>query len=364
MRIIIVGGGTGGHLYPGIALAHEFKRKDPDNRILFVGTQRGLEQTVVPREGFALKTLWVDGLTGMPWHRVLWGLLKLPIALLQSFGILLNFRPHLVVGVGGYVTGPFMIAAFLWRAPRLIQEQNVFPGTTNRILARLANGIAISFAQSEKYFPPGRTRLTGNPIRQEFHERPENAIRPSSAPALRFHLLVTGGSQGAHAINVAMVEALPHLEGVKERLRIVHQTGPRDFAWVEERYRETGWKETRVLDFIYDMANRHREADLILSRAGATTLAEIATAGKPAILVPFPFAIHNHQEINARALEEAGAAQVILNRELTGERLAQAILSLMNHPEQLVEMGKKGKELGRADAAERVVALGYALARS
>jgi len=361
VKVIIVGGGTGGHLYPGIALAQEFKRKDADNQILFVGTRRGLEQAIVPREGFALKTLWIDGLVGMPWHKVLMGLLKLPIALLQSFKILVNFRPHLVVGVGGYVTGPFMLAAFLWRVPQLIQEQNVFPGTTNRILAYLVDRIAISFARSEAYFPSKKVQLTGNPIRQEFLGGTKNGSRSSHSLGRTFHLLVFGGSQGAHQINVAMIEALPHLESVKECLQIVHQTGTQDFAWVEENYQKAGWEKTEILNFIYDMAIKYNDADLIVCRAGATTLAEITVAGKPAIMIPFPLAVHNHQEINAGVLEEIGAAQIIHNHELTGKRLAQAVLSLINTPEKLIEMGERGKELGRADAAEQVVKMGYEL---
>lgn len=359
LRIIIVGGGTGGHLYPGIALAHEFRRRDPDNEILFVGSPRGLEKSVVPREGFPLKSLMVEGLAGKPWHQEILGLLKLPIALLQSFWILANFRPHLVVGVGGYVTGPFLLAAFMGRIPRIIQEQNVFPGTTNRILAHLVNRVAVSFPQSRAYFPAEKVRLMGNPIRREFLEMAAKdgvSFRESS----HFHLLVFGGSQGAHRINVAMVEAMPYLKGVRDRLRVVHQTGEWDFPAVQEGYRERGF-EAEILPFIYDMAERYRWADLIICRAGATTIAEITAAGKSALLVPFPYAIHNHQEINARALKEVGAAEMILNSDLDGKRLAQAILSLMDDPSRLQAMGEKARELGRTDAAEQLVNLGYEL---
>jgi len=348
--VVIAGGGTGGHLYPGIALAKALMKHDADIEITFVGTRQGIESRVLPREGFRLKTILSGGLLGKKGLGRCISWLKLPVSLLQSVAFLLANRPRLVVGVGGYVSGPVALSAWALRIPVLIHEQNTVPGATNRWLGKIAGKVAITFEESKKYFPAHKVVATGNMIREEFTESKAAQI-PS--PAGKFTVLVLGGSQGAHSINQAVLESLDSLAAVKDRLHVIHQTGQSDEADVKAGYQQKGFSaDARA--FIYDMAEQYRKASLIICRSGATTLAEVTALGIPAVLVPFPFAAHNHQEHNARALESAGAAQVILDKDVNGEQLARIILDGMEHPERLREMAKHSFQLGRRDATERV----------
>ena len=357
--VVIAGGGTGGHLYPGIALAKALMKHDANIQITFVGTQQGVESRVLPREGFRLKTIWSGGLLGKKGIGRLINWLKLPVSLLQSMGYLLMNRPKLVVGVGGYVSGPLALSAWVLRIPVLIHEQNTVPGATNRWLAKIADKVAITFEMSKKYFPAHKVVETGNMIREEFTEA-KSANVPISE---KFTVLVLGGSQGAQSINRALLSALDTLEPVKDRLHIIHQTGQSDEAEVQAGYKQKGFSaDARA--FIYDMADQYRKASLIICRSGATTLAEVTALGIPSVLVPFPFAAHNHQEHNARALESNGAAQVILDKDVNGEQLAQVIIDGMEHPETLREMGNKSFQMGRRDATERVRQLCVELMRS
>jgi UDP-N-acetylglucosamine--N-acetylmuramyl-(pentapeptide) pyrophosphoryl-undecaprenol N-acetylglucosamine transferase len=311
--MIVAGGGTGGHLFPGIAIAEEFLRRDPANRVLFIGTERGLEKKILGGLGFPLRTLKLEGLQGRGPVRVLSSLLKIPGSLLASFRILRTFQPAVVVGVGGYASGPAVLAARLMGLKTAIAEQNAFPGLTNRILGRFVHRIFVTFPASAHWFPASRTRVTGNPIRATFlADQTKNGKHDP-----RFTLLIFGGSQGAHAINRVVMEALGSLGHMKDQIRFIHQTGEKDREAVEDGYRERGFA-AEVTPFITDMAAAYRAADLLLCRAGATSIAEITAGGKAAILIPFPFAVNDHQTRNAEILVRAGAAEMIPEKELDG----------------------------------------------
>ena len=338
--MIIAGGGTGGHLFPGIAIAEEFLRRDPANRVLFIGTDRGLEKKILEGLGFPLRTIKVEGLKGRSPVRIPASLFKIPGGLFASFRILRTFKPAVVVGVGGYASGPAVLAARLMGIRTAIAEQNAFPGLTNRILGRFADRIFVTFAASASWFPASRTRITGNPIRTAFlAERPQREKDDS-----RFTLLIFGGSQGSHAINRIVMDALDNLGELKERIRFMHQTGEKDREAVEEGYRKRG-VSAEVTPFILDMATAYREADLLLCRAGATSIAEITAGGKAAILIPFPFAVNDHQTRNAELLVRAGAAEMIPEKELDGPRLAAVIQ----------KMEKASASLGNIRAAAAIV---------
>jgi len=350
-RVVIAGGGTGGHLYPGIALAKALKKHDEKMNITFVGTRQGIESKVLPREGFPLKTINSGGLLGKKGMNRLFSLVKIPVAILQSLTWLIGEKPNLVVGVGGYVSGPLVFSAWILRIPILIHEQNSIPGATNKLLGKIADKIAVSFEESLKFFPAEKTIATGNLIREEL-----SVSRPETLPAGKFNVLVLGGSLGAHSINVGMVEAVEVLAQKKDRIHIIHQTGEADCEWVKSQYAQKGISAS-VHPFIHDMAEQYRKAGLIICRAGATTLAEITALGKMAVLVPYPHATHNHQEHNARILESAKAALMILDKDVSGERLAEAITSAMEQPEKRSVMENNCYALGKRDATQKVLRL-------
>ena len=355
MRVIIAAGGTGGHLYPGVALAREFERQMPGSETMFVGTTRGLETTVVPREGFELITIAARGVMGKGAGGALQGLAVVPLGVAQCLAVCRKRRPDLAIGVGGYTSPPLILAAFLLGIKRVIVEPNVYPGVANRVLAPIANIVFVSFAGAAAYFGSDKTRVVGTPIRREFlHAQ-------SADPAMKGPtLLILGGSQGARSVNRAMIAAVPALVAAHPGLRVIHQTGARDHEEVAAAYRnmESAGQAAHmeVAPFLYDMPRAFRQADLIVSRSGATTVAEITACGKPAVLIPFPHAIHGHQERNARVLEGAGAAQVIGDTRLSGDMLAGAISALLARPDRLREMERCSKSLGQADAAQQVVA--------
>lgn len=352
-RVVIAGGGTGGHLYPGIALARALKRHDMDIEISFVGTQKGLEAKVLPREGFDLKTILSAGLLGKKkiarW--VSW--FKLPIGTAQSMCFLIRKRPGLVVGVGGYVSGPLVLSAWILRIPILIHEQNSIPGLTNKWLGKIADKIAVSFKESAESFQKDKVEVTGNMIREEFCQPKEEAPSKTEGP---FRVLVLGGSQGAHSINMAMVEALKSLSKHEGDLHITHQTGDADFQNVSMAYKESNFSSD-IRPFIDDMGDQYRQASLVICRAGATTLAEVTAMGKMSILVPFPHAAHNHQEKNARILEAANAGELVLDEELSGPRIANSIIQAMEEPQRLETMEENSYKLGNRDATEKVRSL-------
>lgn len=358
MKMLIAGGGTGGHLYPGVALAEEVLTRQKGNEVLFVGTQRGLEFKVLPEIGLPLELIDVSGLKGTGLVARLRGFLKLPLALLQSIRILRRFRPDVAVGVGGYASGPVILGAWLLRIPTAVLEQNTVPGVTNRVLAKIADAVYVMFDASAAYFPPRKVQALGNPIRRQLLE---NFLRSKgNAPAGRFTVLVLGGSQGAHALNLRMLEAAEHLGEVKDRLTIVHQTGVQDEVLVRDGYQERG-VTAEVLPFIKEMSDAYRRADLVVCRAGATTLAEVMVAKKASILVPYPHAADNHQEKNAQSMVDAGASLMLVERELDGLRLAETIQILMGDPERVAKMEQAASRVGRPEAASEIVAACVAL---
>ena len=348
-RTVLIGaGGTGGHIFPGIAVADELVRRDAATRVVFAGTARGLESRLVPKAGYGLELLPILPLNGVGLARTLAGLLALPWGLLKSALLVLRLRPAAVLGIGGYAGGPVTLIAALIGVRAVILEPNARPGFTNRVLKPFVSAAACAYEEARASF--GRKGvLTGNPVRGGFAALPEKTHRPPLT------LLAFGGSQGSRALNRALVAALPQLPA-PDRLRIVHQTGPAMQGEVEAAYRAAA-RPAEVIAFLDDMERRVGEADLVLSRSGATTCAELTVAGRAALLVPFAGAADDHQTTNARALEAAGAARVIEERELTGESLARAIKALVDAPEALATMDQAARRLGRKDAAERVADL-------
>jgi UDP-N-acetylglucosamine--N-acetylmuramyl-(pentapeptide) pyrophosphoryl-undecaprenol N-acetylglucosamine transferase len=358
MRVLIAAGGTGGHIYPGIAVAKEIMRRDPESVVRFVGTARGLENRLVPRAGFELSIIESSGLKNVSLLALLRGLIMLPKSFFAARRVIRDFGPEIVVGAGGYVSGPVLLAASLTRLPTLVMDSNALPGWTNRVLARFVDQAAVSFAEAVPYFR-GKGVLTGNPVRSEFFEIP-----PKQRDGRHTSLLVFGGSQGARAINEAMISAVSGLASQKSALRVTHQTGEADFEKVRRGYDAAGWQDNvDVRPYIDDMVTEFAKADLVLCRAGATTSAELVAAGKAAIMVPFPLAADDHQRKNAEALQAAGAARMILQKELTGERLANEIGSLLAAPEGIDRMEMAGRKLARRDAAKATVDLMEELVR-
>jgi UDP-N-acetylglucosamine--N-acetylmuramyl-(pentapeptide) pyrophosphoryl-undecaprenol N-acetylglucosamine transferase len=353
VRLLVAGGGTGGHVFPGIALAQEVVGRHPANDVVFVGTSRGLEATAVPRAGFPLELVDVRGLKGKGLLGVVAGLLRLPIALAQSWRILRRWAPDAVVGVGGYASGPVVLAARLMGLPTAIQEQNAIPGLTNRILGHVVQFVFTAFPEAGRHFPARKVQMLGSPIRRSLLE---NYMRPVKKTDARLHLLVFGGSQGAHALNMRVIEALPHLADLRERLRVTHQTGARDREQVERGYRACGFAPD-VREFISDMSAAYADSDLVVCRAGATTLAELTVCKRPSILVPFPAAADNHQLWNARSLVDAGAAVMIEERDLTGELLAAEIRRLLLDPAARDRMERAAGRLGAPQAASEIAAV-------
>jgi UDP-N-acetylglucosamine--N-acetylmuramyl-(pentapeptide) pyrophosphoryl-undecaprenol N-acetylglucosamine transferase len=348
-RTILIGaGGTGGHIFPGIAVADELVRRDAATRVVFAGTPRGLETRLVPKAGYALELLPILPLNGVGVLRTLGGLLALPWGLLKSALVVLRLKPAAVLGIGGYAGGPITLIAALIGVRAVILEPNARPGFTNRVLKPFVDAAACAYEEARVSFGT-KGVLTGNPVRGGFAALPEKPHRPPLT------LLAFGGSQGSRVLNRALVAALPKLPG-SDALRIVHQTGPAMQPEVEAAYRAAA-RPAEVVAFLDDMERRLGDADLVLARSGATTCAELAVAGKAALLVPFAGAADDHQTTNARALEAAGAARVLEERELTGESLARAIGALVEQPQTLTAMDQAARRLGKKDAAARVADL-------
>ena len=348
MKVLIAAGGTGGHIYPGIAVAKEILRRDGSSEVLFVGTARGLETRIVPENGFQLSLINSAGLKNVGLAGKIKGLSVLPKSFIEARKIIRQFRPHVVVGAGGYVSGPVLLMAAIMGCPTLVMDSNALPGFTNRQLARFVDKAALTFEEAVRYFGK-KGIVTGNPVRREFFEVPRK-VRSDI-----FHVLIFGGSQGARAINEAMAAALPHLAEHRGRLMITHQTGESDFEKIRAAYAESEFADVDVRPFISDMFVAFGKADLVICRAGATTCAELGAAGKAAIMVPLPTAADDHQRKNAEALERAGAARMILQADLTGERLASEVAELIGSPEKISAMETAAKSIGRPDAAERTV---------
>ena len=359
LRVVVAGGGTGGHLYPGIAVAREIVRQRPGAVVTFAGTARGIESRVVPRERFELDVIRSGGLKGKTVGQRLSGLALLPLSALDAWHLLSRRRPHLVIGVGGYSSGPVVALAALRRVPTLLLEQNAVPGLTNRLLAPLVRQAAVTYDTTLPFFR-WKGFVAGNPVRAEF-VGPQGNLDGSSAPARALRVLIFGGSQGAHAINVACVEAAPKLAASPTPLAVVHQTGDRDLAMVRQGYERAGLA-ARVEPFLFEMDREMKAAELVVCRAGATTLAEITAAAKPSILVPLPTATDDHQRKNAEVLARAGAAEVIDQTELSGNRLAVRIFALAADAEGRQRMSDAARLLARPDAARVIAARAIALA--
>ena len=351
IRLVIAGGGTGGHLYPGIAVAREVLRRMPDAVVSFAGTARGLESRVVPAAGFELDTIRSTGLKGRSIVARLRGAALVPMSLADAWQLLSRRRPQVVMGVGGYSSGPVVLAAAIRRIPTIVLEQNAVPGLTNRLLAPWVRAAAVTYEQTLSFFGR-RGFVAGNPVRPEFfNARPSTGAQ--AGPSAR-RVLVLGGSQGAHAINVAMVAAAPELVRRAAEVAVVHQTGERDLETVREGYQRAGLP-VRAESFLDTVAREMDEADVVISRAGATTLAELAASGRPAVLIPFPAATDDHQRKNAEVLDRAGAAVLIDQKDLTPDRLATVVGDLLNDAEKRARMAAAMRTFAKPEAAARIV---------
>lgn len=361
MRVIIAGGGTGGHLFPGLAIAEEFKSRDKKTEVIFVGTEYGIEAKVVPREGYPIKFLRAEGIVGVSALKKIKAMVKIFFSIVDSYRIIKAVRPDIVIGVGGYASGVIMLITSLMSMPTMILEQNSIPGLTNRILGRFVRVICMTYQESISFFPKAKTFLTGNPVRMHVLKgNSESGYKLFSLEKNLFTVFVFGGSLGASSINMAVVDALNHLYDLRDKIQFLHQTGARDYERVREIYRELGFKGT-ITPFIYQMGEAYAVADIVISRAGATTLTELTAVGKPAILIPYPYAAGHHQELNARKLLEMGAARMILNSELRGETLANQLRELYMNETIRAEMQKNSRALGRPEAAAKVVDIAMSL---
>ena len=345
---MFAGGGTGGHLFPALAVADELKRRRPEREICFVGGRRGLETRLVPGAGYPLRTLRLSGIKGLGPLGQLAGAATAGWAVLRCAAWMITWQPRLVIGVGGYASGPGVLAGKLLRKKTMVLEQNHYPGATNRWLAPRVDIVCVPSDEARRRLG-GRGIVTGNPVRREFLD-----VRPAPTGS-RLSLLVFGGSRGAHAINLAMARAIQELARLDPAPRIVHQTGVDDETALREAAGAYPDGLYEIHAFLDDMPTRFGEADLVVSRAGATTMAELAAAGRPAILVPYPHAADDHQRHNAEAVERAGAAIVVLNDELEKDTLFDRIRELAADPARRTEMATAARRLARPDAAERIV---------
>jgi len=355
MKLLIAGGGTGGHVFPAIAVAQEWLRRGEEREVVFVGTERGMEAKLVPQAGLPLVTIRAAGLKGIGGMRLVRNVAMLGPSLWDSAAILRRHRFAAAFSTGGYVTGVMMLAAAVRGVPGVIFESNAQPGLANRWLAPLARRIATAHENAARFW--GRkAALTGCPVRREFFDAPAREPRPP------YRLLITGGSQGALPVNRAMVDAMDLLAQRKSELFVVHQTGERDYNAVRVAYARREFN-AEVVPFIENMAERFAQADLIVCRAGAITVAEVAAAGRAAIFVPFGRATDSHQLRNAQVMERAGAGRLIAEPELTGERLAREIFSLFDQPSQLHQMAQRARTLARPRAVQDIVNLIEEVAR-
>jgi UDP-N-acetylglucosamine--N-acetylmuramyl-(pentapeptide) pyrophosphoryl-undecaprenol N-acetylglucosamine transferase len=354
-RVFICGGGTGGHLYPALAISQKLKEKEPGLEVIFIGSQRSVEKEIMAKYGEKFIGLKVAGLKGRGWRAVL-SLALIPVAILKSFYLLFKYRPDLVIGVGGYSSGPVVLASWLLRKPRIILEQNVRPGFTNRLLRYFVPRVITAFEATLPFFGQKGIFL-GNPVRPEFYilER-----RKQRSP---FTLLIFGGSQGSHFLNQLLAETLPFLEPVKDKIHIIHQTGSQDHSWVKKVYLDHSFNSAEVEPFFFEMPAKFRQADLLICRSGATSLAEIIASCRAAVLIPFAQAAENHQYWNAYELFSRGAALMMTENEARPEKLAGIILDYLEHPEKLDSMEARLAQLRVSEPEEKIASLCLELMR-
>ncbi len=349
----MAGGGTGGHVYPALAVARQLRSRG--HEVLFVGTQNGLESRLVPQDGFPLEFIRIGGLKGVGVARQLRTLLQLPVSTWQVYRLTRRYRPAAVFSSGGFAAGPVMLAAVAARVPLLIMEPNALPGFTNRHMGRFAQCALLNFPEAGRFFPPGKSLVTGVPVRENFFALP---VKPR---ARTLSLLITGGSRGSRTLNHAARESWPLFAGSGLAIRIVHQTGPAEFDSLEREFRTAG-VEGRVVDYIEDMPAAFAEADLIICRSGAGAVSELAAACKPAVLVPFPHAADDHQSRNAEAMVRAGAARLVPDKQFTGKRLFEEVAALSSEPGLLEKMADAAGAMARPGAASQAADLLESLA--
>ena len=351
--LMVAGGGTGGHIYPAIAIAREYLARDAARSVVFVGTEKGLEKTIVPKAGFPLEFIDVGGLKGKGGVDLVRNVLRVPKGFIQAWRLIGKHRPSVVLGVGGYSSGPVLLAARMRRVPTIIHEANAFPGLANRVLARLVTTVAVAFAEAGPRMKRKDAIVTGNPIRKEFFEAGTTSNQQPATSNKR--LVLFGGSQGSRILNDTMTGALLFLARLKDALEIVHQTGPNELAKVQAAYRASAFPNARVVPYLDPIVDEIAAADLVVCRAGAMTIGELAAIGRAAILVPFAAATNNHQELNARVVERAGGAVVITENELSPERLAGAITEILSDPQRAARMGAAAKTLAMPEATKTIV---------
>jgi UDP-N-acetylglucosamine--N-acetylmuramyl-(pentapeptide) pyrophosphoryl-undecaprenol N-acetylglucosamine transferase len=365
MKVALAGGGTGGHVFPALAIAEELKRRDPDLQLMYIGRSGSVEERIAAENMIPFRSIFVEGLAGKNVVRRAYSVFSAGVGLVQSLSILFRFRPQAVVGTGGYVSLPPVVAANILKIPTLIQEQNCVPGRANLSCARFADEVVSNFEECAGRFGDRPVHVTGNPIRSDFLPERLEAIDPQESRVSlglspnKFTIFLLGGSRGAHSLNVAIIEALPRLE--PQQFQLICMTGKDDYRRVRDACDRAGMTAA-VFQFIDDMVAAYTAADLVLSRAGANTLAEISAVGLPAIFVPYPHSVDRHQELNARAFLNAGAAEMIINGDLTGDTLAERIIALSHDRAALDRMSAGSRRMGSPDAAEKVVNILFELA--
>ena len=350
-RLLLTGGGTGGHLFPAIAAAQELRKRMPDCKVLFVGTKRKMDSTSLSATGFDSCSIVSYGLKGKGLFDLIKAVLALPLSFVQALMHLRRFKPDVVLGVGGYVTGPVIVAARMLDIPTVIHEQNSIPGMANRKLAQIADYVCLSLPLSMEYFPERKITLTGNPVREKILEL------GSSKKEMREEctILVLGGSQGAHAVNNLVADVFCGPEKHRfAKVSLIHQTGLADEAGIKQRYQKNGI-QANVSAFFQNMAELYQQADFCISRAGATTLSELAACGKPALLIPYPHAADNHQEKNAQYYTEGGGAIAFSEQDATAAILTEAVLNIITNPEKMQHMGAAMRNLAYPHAAEKII---------
>ncbi|RTZ96582.1 MAG: undecaprenyldiphospho-muramoylpentapeptide beta-N-acetylglucosaminyltransferase [Deltaproteobacteria bacterium] len=353
LHVVIAGGGTGGHLFPGIAIAEAFMEKIPDCRILFIGTDRPFEKSILAEKEFDHEAIFVQPLKGKSLWSKLAAMVVFPWSIYQAVRKMRRFDTDLVVGLGGYSAAPVAIGAWLMGIRIVIHEQNILPGLTNRLLSRLASRVYVSFENTRIRADARKIFFSGNPVRREVLRVADEKKDASHASSYRLTVLVLGGSQGAHSLNMAVADALDELKDV-EGLYFIHQTGKADEMDIKTTYAKHDIP-CRVAAFFSDIDRQYARADLLICRAGATTVAEAAVLGKACIFVPYPFAADNHQEFNARALVKAGAAGMILDKDLDAQAVARLIRYYLSNTQAVTYMAEQAKRFGRPHAAEDII---------